>query len=97
MINVYLQDNIKLLKTEYDKWGNPTTTESTIKGRFEFKTEMVRSLEGEQVVSSARVLVPADADINHEDKIEYNSRQYSILAIELGKDFSNRVLRLFLK
>ncbi len=97
MINAYLQDNIKLIAIEYDKWGSPTPTESTIKGRFEFKTEMVRSLEGEEVVSSARVLIPADTDINHEDKIEYKSKEYSILAIELGKDFSDRVLRLFLK
>jgi hypothetical protein len=97
MINAYLQDSMEILTVTYDKWGTATTESTNIKGRFNYKTKMVRSLEGEQVVSSAVVLLPASVDINHEDKIKYNGKEYNILSLELVKDFSNRFIKVNLK
>jgi SPP1 family predicted phage head-tail adaptor len=97
MINAYLQDSMEILTVTYDKWGTATTVSTSIKGRFNYKTQMVRNLEGEQVVSNAFVLIPATEDINNEDKIKYNGKEYNILSLELAKDFSDRFIKVNLK
>ena len=87
MINVYCKDNIFIKKVTLDKWGTATNVYTFTKGRITFRTKLVRSLSGDQVVSSAEVMLP-DKPINHEDKIVYNSKEYAILNIEERKDFS---------
>jgi hypothetical protein len=142
MINAYMQDNLIIKSTTYDVWGVPTYTENSAKGYFTFKTKLVRNQAGEQVVSSANVMLPV-MTLGHQDKIVYDGnclyrsaynaltsyaindavsyngvvykalkaslgiavsnaeywvvmKVYSILSIELKKDFSNRFLLIYL-
>lgn len=93
MINAYLTDQITVKTSTLDKWGTATESSQVIKGRIDFRTKMVRNLQGEQVVSSAKVYLPT-MTIGHKDKIVYNLKEYSILNIEEVKDFSKRFIKL---
>jgi hypothetical protein len=95
MLNSYMTDDITIKAVTYDQWGSPTESEIEVKGRFEFKTKLVRNQAGEQVVSSANVMLPV-ITLGHQDKIVYGGKTYSILSIELKKDFSNRFLLIYL-
>jgi hypothetical protein len=96
MINAYLQDSITIRKVTYDQWGSPSTSDVSTLGRFEFKTKLVRNDAGEQVVSSANVLLKSDASVEHEDKIVYAGKVYSIINIEIKKDFTDRMKKVIL-
>ncbi len=92
MINIYCTDSLTIRRNTYGTWGGVASyTDVAVKGRFEFKTRMVRNIKGEQVVSSANVYLPMMI-IAHKDKIIYNSIEYSILSIEVKKDFSERYI-----
>jgi hypothetical protein len=93
MIKAYLKDNIIIRKIITDQWGVATPSDITKKGRFEFRTKLVRNLQGEQVASTAKVFLPL-LTIEHKDKIVYDSKEYSILTISVIKDFSSRFLKL---
>ena len=95
MINAYMTDIITISRTTYDTWGTATNVDTESKGRFEFKTKLVRNMAGEQVVSSANVMLPV-VTIGHQDKIIYRGVTYSILSIEEKKDFSSRFLLIYL-
>jgi hypothetical protein len=91
MIKAYLTDDITVRTVVYGTWGGTTPTDVVTKGRFEFKTKLVRNLQGEQVVSSANVLLEIIV-LGHKDKIIYGGVEYSILTIEIKKDFSDKYL-----
>lgn len=93
MINAYLTDDITVKITTYGTWGGATESSSTIKGRIDFRTKMMRNLQGEQVVSSAKVYLPI-MFLNHKDKIVYDGHEYSIINIREVKDFSKRFLQV---
>jgi hypothetical protein len=88
-MNVYMTDDIYIKRVTFDKWGASIEKKIHTKGRITFRTKMVRNLDGEQVVSSAEVMLP-DITLKHEDKVIYKSKEYSILGIEEQKDFSIR-------
>jgi len=94
MINAYCNDSITLIKVTRGTWGSSTAEVSVpLRGRFEFRTKMVRDIKGETVVSTAKVFL-ATLAVTHADRISYGGKQYSILNIELKKDFSNQYLKL---
>jgi hypothetical protein len=93
MINAYMTDTLTLKTATTDTWGTKTFVSTTVKGRFEFKTKLVRNLQGEQVVATARVFLALQT-LTHADKIVYEKKEYSILNIEQVKDFSNKFLRV---
>lgn len=95
MLNAYMTDDITIQRVSYDTWGSSTPADTVYKGRFVFATKLVRNTAGEQVVSSANVMLPI-ITLGHQDRIVYNSKMYSILSIELKKDFSNRFLLIYL-
>jgi hypothetical protein len=95
MISAYMTDDITIQRIAYGSWGTSTPTNVAVKGRFEFKTKLVRNMAGEQVVSSANVILPVMV-LGHQDKVVYSGVTYSILTIELKKDFSNRFLLAYL-
>lgn len=89
ILNAYLNDNIFIKKVTFDKWGTATNVYTFSKGRITFRTKLVRNLSGDQVVSSAEVMLP-NITIAHKDLIVYNSVEYAILNIEEKKDFSTQ-------
>jgi hypothetical protein len=93
MINAYMNDDITLKVASLDTWGRATYTEVAIKGRFEYRTKMIRNIKGQQVVSMAKVYLASRA-LDHADKIVYGGKEYSILNIEQVKDFSNKFIKV---
>ena len=90
-----MKEDITVQAIAYGTWGVSTPTDTIVKGRFEFKTKLVRNQAGEQTVSSANVILPLMV-LSHKDKIVYLGVTYSIMAMELKKDFSNRFLLIYL-
>jgi len=93
MLNAYMVDSIIIKIVTYDEWGEPSEVETTVKGRIEYKTRMVRNMQGEQVVSSARIMLD-NRTLNHRDKLYFDSRDHAILNIGKKKDFSNQYLEV---
>lgn len=94
MINAYCKDDITLIKVTRGTWGNSSAeTNVTMKGRIEFRTKLVKNQAGELVQSTAKVYLPTLA-VTHNDRISYNSKEYSILNIEIVKDFQSRFAKL---
>ena len=96
MMNAYFVDTISVKVATTDTWGTKTFSTTAYKGRFEYKTKMVRNLQGEMVVSTAYILLPATVTIKHADLISYIGQDYSILGIEMLRDFSTRYLKVVL-
>ena len=96
MFNVYGVDLITIIRDGgYDEDGEPkATTSETAEGYVEWKTHLVRDINGEEVISSGYVLLPYDSTLDHKDKLKIGSIEYPIINIERLKDFSNRGLRV---
>jgi hypothetical protein len=91
MLNAYFVDTIIHKKTGgVDKYGEPSAATSvTIKGYIDRKTRLVRTNPGgEQVVSSAMILVSDSNSIDHEDKFYFDGVDHVILEIREIKHFS---------
>lgn len=93
MIGAYLNDDIILRTTIRDKWNAVTERKLSIRGRIEFKTRMVTNVQGQQVISSASVIIET-RPIAHKDGVTYAGKEYQILAIGEAKNFSRQFLRL---
>ena len=89
MLRAYMQDTITLHFNTGHTWGEPTwLIPDPIKAYIDWKSHLVRNLEGEQVVSRAIIYIIYDRTLTHKDKIEINSIKYTILDLTPGKDFS---------
>ena len=95
MIGCYMTDSLTLKTATLDTWGKASYTSTIIKVRFEYKTKLVRNIQGEQIVSTANVIL-TDRILTHADKIVYGGVEYSIISIGKAKDFSNKFLRIYL-
>jgi hypothetical protein len=94
MIDVYLTDDINLKQYTFDKYGEITaTTVTALKGRIEYKTQLVRNFAGEQVVAGSNVLIK-NRTITHADKIEFEGTDHVIIGIDIIQDFGYQFLRL---
>ena len=91
MINVYLVDPLTIVRHGgFDKYNDPLpATDQDAMGYVEWGTRLVRNLAGEEEMAIARILLPYDQTVNHEDKIRIGAVEYSILNISPAKDFSN--------
>jgi hypothetical protein len=90
MISAYCVDAITLVRSGgFDQWGEPLlTTSVAFNGYIERKTRLIRNFAGEQVVSSALIYCPSTLVITHDDKVNFDGADHSILSIVLQKDFS---------
>lgn len=93
MINAYCTDSIILVTRARGTWGSATETQVATRGRFEFRTKLVRNQTGETVVATAKIYIPYCA-LSHGDAVIYNAKRYSIIAIEEVKNFSRQFLKL---
>jgi len=100
MINVYLVDPLTIVKWNgNDTWNEPLSASLIdVKGYIEWKTKLVRNLQGEEVVSSVTVMLPKKIDkaaylgraLCHEDRIQIGSEDFdrAIIEIKTPKAFS---------
>ena len=108
MIDPYLVDPITIIKAGavLPGWGEPAgTTEVKVMGKIEYRTRIIRSIAGEQVVagtigaitSSVTILLSASIEtgtylgraLSHRDKLKFNSIEHVILEIETPKAFDD--------
>jgi len=97
MSGAYDVDEITIVRYGgYDSWNEPlASTDIKVKGKIEYKTRLVRNLEGEEVVSSAKILLPETIDdvlgrdLTHEDVLKFDGVEHAILSINKPKAFSS--------
>lgn len=96
MFRVYCNDKIIVKRGVYNQWGTLTNISNiAVSGRVDFKSKLVRNIQGEQVVSTAEVTIPL-MNITHKDKIVFNNFEYSIINIAIKKDFTNKYVKLYI-
>ena len=100
-VNVYMVDPLTIVMWNgNDTWGEPLSgTLVDVKGYIEWKTRLVRNLQGEEVVSSVTIMLPKKIDrtaylgraLMHEDRIQIGSEDFdrAIIVIHTPKDFSH--------
>jgi len=99
VIESYLTDTVTLIAPPtLSTTGRVTATgdESTVAARVDNRTRLVRNVAGEQVVSSARVLLSDATAITHKYKIRVSGVDREILAINVRQDFTARFKEVFL-
>lgn len=97
MIRAYCTDSLTIIRTEYDEYKEPSSVEEiSVKGYINWKTKLVRNIEGEEVVSRGSVYILYDGDLTHEDKIKINDTKYAIITVRDVKDFSITAQEVFL-
>jgi hypothetical protein len=105
MISAYCVDKITVVKANgNDQWGepNPTTNVAT-RGYVEWKTNLVRNLAGEEIVSPIHVYLQMRKTDNalgraltHADRLIVDNRERSIIAIHEPKAFSRPHYEVYL-
>jgi len=105
MISAYLVDHVTVVKANgNDQWGepNPTTNVAT-RGYVEWKTNLVRNLAGEEIVSPIHVYLHMRKTDNalgralvHADRLVVDNRERSIIAIHEPKAFSRPHYEVYL-
>ncbi len=96
LLDVYKTEAITwLVAGTPDQWGTyPAPAETAINARVVWKTRWVRNLAGEQVVSSASLLMTEMP--THEDRFRISGVDHAIVAIVEVKDFSVSHYEVFL-
>lgn len=74
-----------------DKWGAVVAmwTESGVKCRIGYKTQLIRDFKGEQVISYAEVFFLTSANVGHNDRLFFDGREWSILKFQRQQDSVN--------
>ena len=95
--NAYMTDDISIIRYGgYDSWNQPLATKNiAVKGRIEYKTRLMMNLSGEEVVSSASILLPESIDTKifrdliHEDILKFDGVEHAVIRINTPKAFSS--------
>jgi len=98
MIRAYCVDDITILRWQGDdQWNEPIAAlEVDVKGYADWKTKLIRNIEGEEVVSRGSVYILYDGDLTHKDRLKIDGVEYSIITIRQVKDFSDVAQEVFL-
>ena len=109
MIGAYLIDNITLKQYKgEDKYGTPdTVTEVVVPARIDYKNRQITNLEGETIVSMAKILIQNrtirrrnfeirdTTDIAYEDLVMFDEIDHAIIRIGRQKDFRTRFMEVW--
>ena len=104
MIEAYEVDSLTVQKWLSDDWGEPTYAEVAATGYVIYKEKLVRSLEGEEVISSASVLFSEKIEttlsraLSQKDRIKLAGEDYfrSIMEIRKPKALSSPHYEVYL-
>ncbi len=98
MIRAYCVDDITILRWQGDDdWNEPLAAlEIDVKGYVDWKTRLIRDINGEEVVSRGSVYILYDGDLTHQDRLKINGVEYSIITVRYVKDFSDVAQEVFL-
>ncbi len=109
MIGPYLIDSVVLKQYKgEDEFGTPNAvTEVTLKARIDYKNRQITNLEGESVVSMAKILIRnrdiirdsfstrPTTDIAYEDLVYFDGIDHAIIRISRQKDFRTRLMEVY--
>ena len=105
MISAYLVDRVNIVKWNgYDSLNRPVaTTTVAVRGYVEWKTNLVRDIKGEDVVSPIKVYLHMKRTdkalgraLRHEDRLSVDGRERSILTIHEPKAFGHPHYEVYL-
>jgi len=105
MISSYLVDHVTVVKSNgNDQWGEPLpSTNVPTRGYVEWKTNLVRDLKGEEIVSPVHVYLHMRRTDNalgralvHADRLIVDGRERSIIAISEPKAFDHPHYEVYL-
>ncbi len=111
MISAYLVDRVNIIKWNgFDTLNRPiATTTVAVRGYVEWKTNLVRDIRGEEVVSQTKVISPLKVYLHmkrtdkalgralrHEDRLSIDGRERSILSIHEPKAFGHPHYEVYL-
>jgi len=97
-MNEYAVDTITILRfAGRDKWGNYNArTEETARGFVDEGNRVVRNINGEEVVSSTKVVFRGDFSINYEDLIRFGGVDRKIAKIGKKRGFRVEFTEVYL-
>jgi hypothetical protein len=98
MIRAYLVDSITILRwNDDDKWNEDNARiEVNINGYVDWKTRLIRDINGEEVVSSGSAYILYDENLTHKDRLKIDGVEYAIITVKPLKDFSRTAQEVFL-
>lgn len=86
----YLNDKIKIIKYNVDKWGERSVAyELETYSKKENIREMKANVEGREVLLSGGFLIKNDIDIEFGDEIESDGKKYKVVKIEEVKSLES--------
>ena len=98
MITAYLIDPVSLKHLlSRDARQNPTWETLALMGRVVWGSKLVRNAQGEQVVSAAKVYLPASvAIVTTNDRMIIDGAEHAIIRVEKKTDFSTSHWEIYL-
>ena len=95
MIEIYLTENVTLLSSTRDSWGEAgTPVETSFKVRNTGANRLVTSKSGEQVLSKKTLLLVV-REISFEDRIRLvDGEEYTIASINTAQDFGPQFMEM---
>ena len=91
MIDLYLNQTATWKRVVgLNMYGEPETEEANIKVRWEGKRRLVRNVQGQDVVSEAKVL--CRELVSPGDILEYGDREWPVIAVTDVPDLDGNVL-----
>lgn len=99
MIGAYLKDTLTLVRHGVrDAFGTEgATTEESVRGLVEWKTRLMKTTNGEEVLCSGYVLMRYDSTVTHEDRLKISGIERQIVAVEVARDFSVRGMKVYVR
>lgn len=105
MISAYLVDRVNIIQWNgFDSLNRPlATTTIAVRGYVEWKTNLVRDIRGEEVVSPIKVYLHMKRTdkalgraLRHEDRLSIDGRERSIISINEPKAFGHPHYEVYL-
>jgi len=99
MIRAYLVDSITILRWQGDDMHNEpvaAAVEVNINGYVNWKTRLIRDINGEEVVSSGSAYILYNENLTHKDRLKIDGVEYAIITVKQLKDFSRTAQEVFL-
>ena len=99
MISAYLVDDISIkYLTGLDQWNVPTYSIVAVKARVEFRNQLIRNAQGEQVVSGALVYLAGDIVApTTADRVVIEGVEHIIMRVDKKTDFSVSHFEVWIK